>query len=103
MCWFIVADKKRFRIHIIPTLLSAYLPEQMQIFFSISFMGLVFKQFEDMKARKAANLAKLLAHLIMNHQLNLNVLKVIDISPNDMSEASVIFLTILFSSIFDSY
>jgi len=62
-----------------------------------------FKQFEDMKARKAANLAKLLAHLIMNHQLNLNVLKVIDISPNDMSEASVIFLTIFFSSIFDSY
>jgi len=62
-----------------------------------------FKQFEDMKARKAANLAKLLAHLMTNSQLNLNVLKTIDISPDDMPEAAIIFLTILFSNIFEAY
>jgi len=62
-----------------------------------------FKQFDDMKARKAANLAKLLAHLMMNYKLNLNVLKVIEVSPDDdMSEASIIFLTILFTNIFES-
>lgn len=62
-----------------------------------------FKQFDDMKPRKAANLAKLLAHLIMELKLNLNVLKTIDISPEGMSDASIIFLTILFSNIFESY
>mmetsp|Transcript_4480 Transcript_4480/g.8598 ORF Transcript_4480/g.8598 Transcript_4480/m.8598 type:complete len:936 (-) Transcript_4480:876-3683(-) len=62
-----------------------------------------FRQFNDMKPRKAANLAKLLAHLIMELKLNLNVLKTIDISPEGMSDASIIFLTILFSNIFESY
>ena len=61
-----------------------------------------FKQFDTMKPRKAANLAKLLAYLLMNNRLNLNVLKVIDISPDDMPEAAVIFLTILFTTIFES-
>ena len=61
-----------------------------------------FKQFGDMKARKAANLAKLLAELLKDHILNINVLKVIDISPNDMPETAIIFLTILFSNIFES-
>jgi nucleolar MIF4G domain-containing protein 1 len=62
-----------------------------------------FKQFEDMKARKAANLAKLMAHLLMNLKLNLNVLKTIDISLDDMPESTIIFLTILFSNIFEAY
>lgn len=62
-----------------------------------------FKQFDDMKPRKAANLARLLAHLIMELKLNLNVLKTIDISPEGMSDASIIFLTILFSNIFESF
>jgi nucleolar MIF4G domain-containing protein 1 len=61
-----------------------------------------FKQFDEMKARKAANLAKLLAELLKDHILNINVLKVIDISPNDMSESALIFLTILFSNIFET-
>ena len=62
-----------------------------------------FKQFETMKPRKAANLAKLLAYLLMNNRLNLNVLKVIDISPDGMPEAAIIFLTILFTTIFETY
>ena len=62
-----------------------------------------FKQFDTMKARKAANLAKLLAHLVINYRINLNVLKIIDISPNDMSEAATIFLTILFTNIFEAF
>lgn len=62
-----------------------------------------FKQFEEIKARKAANLAKLLAHLVMENKLNLNVLKTIDISPDSMPEATIIFLTIFFSNIFEAY
>ena len=63
-----------------------------------------FKQFEDMKARRAANLAKLLAHLIgVGHCLSLAVLKVIDISPEDMPEMGVIFLTILFTALFEMF
>jgi nucleolar MIF4G domain-containing protein 1 len=62
-----------------------------------------FKQFEEIKARKAANLAKLLAHLVMEHKLNLTVLKTIDISPDSMPEATIIFLTIFFSNIFEAY
>jgi hypothetical protein len=61
-----------------------------------------FKQFEGMKARKAANLAKLLAHLLIQLKLNLNILKTIDISPDDMPESTIIFLTILFSNIFEA-
>ncbi len=61
-----------------------------------------FKQFESMKARKAANLAKLLSQLLLNNRLNLNVLKIIDISPDDMPEAAIIFLTILFTNLFES-
>lgn len=62
-----------------------------------------FKEFEGMKARKAANIAKLMAHLIKEHKLNLNALKTIDISPDSMPEAAIIFLTILFSNIFEAY
>ncbi len=61
-----------------------------------------FKQFESMKSRKAANLAKLLAHLMLNNRLNLTTLKIIDISPDNMSEASIIFLTILFTNILET-
>lgn len=69
--------------------------------FQLTFWD-TFKQFDDMKARKAANLAKLLAELLKEQILNINVLKVIDISPNDMPETAIIFLTILFSNIFES-
>ena len=62
-----------------------------------------FKQFNEMKPRKAANLAKLLANLLINNRMNLNVLKVIDINPNDMPESAVIFLTILFTNILEAF
>jgi len=62
-----------------------------------------FKEFEGMKARKAANIAKLVAHLVKEHKLNLNVLKTIDIAPDSMPESAIIFLTILFSNIFEAY
>lgn len=64
-----------------------------------------FKQFDDanMKARKAANLAKLLAHLLIRNRLTLNTLKTIDISPKDMPEQTIIFLTILFTNIFEHF
>merc|ERR1739844_207439 len=62
-----------------------------------------FKQFDKMKSRRAANLAKLLAHLMINYRMNINVLKVIDITPDNMPEGAIIFLTILFTSIFDAF
>ena len=70
--------------------------------FQLSFWD-TFKQFNKMKPRKAANLAKLLFHLVAVHRsLRLNVLKVIDMSPDTMPETASIFLTIFFSSIFES-
>ncbi len=61
----------------------------------------VFKQFDDMKARKAANLAKLLVHLVaVENRMNMTVLKAIEISTDDMPDSAVIFLTIFFSNVF---
>jgi nucleolar MIF4G domain-containing protein 1 len=65
-----------------------------------------FKQFESMDTRKAANLAKLLFHLVVSHRtVKLTaVLKALDISPDgDMEEMAMIFLTILLSSILDHF
>jgi nucleolar MIF4G domain-containing protein 1 len=64
-----------------------------------------FKQFDTMDARKAANLAKLLLHLVVTkHTLRLMaVLKAIDVSDGDMEETSMLFLTILMSSILEHY
>mmetsp|Transcript_3072 Transcript_3072/g.6673 ORF Transcript_3072/g.6673 Transcript_3072/m.6673 type:complete len:1074 (+) Transcript_3072:35-3256(+) len=63
-----------------------------------------FKQFDGMKPRKAANLAKLLAHLLTNERgLNLNVLRVIDIDSSGMPEQAVIFLMVLFTTLFESF
>ena len=63
-----------------------------------------FKQFDSMKPRKAANLAKLLAHLVCNGRgLNLNVLKVIDIDNDGMSEKAIIFLMVLFTTLFEAF
>jgi len=63
-----------------------------------------FKQFDSMKPRKAANLAKLLAHLVRNGRgLNLNVLKVIEIDNDGMSEKAIIFLMVLFTTLLDSF
>ena len=63
-----------------------------------------FKQFDSMKPRKAANMAKLLAHLVCNGRgLNLNVLKVIDIDNDSMSEKAIIFLMVLFTTLFEAF
>lgn len=72
--------------------------------FQLAFFD-AFKQFEEMKIRKVANLAKLLFQLIVDHHcLKLNVLKAIDMSsPEDLPEAAMIFLTILFTSIMEHF
>uniref|UniRef100_A0A7S4AX47 MI domain-containing protein n=1 Tax=Pseudo-nitzschia australis TaxID=44445 RepID=A0A7S4AX47_9STRA len=61
----------------------------------------IFKQFDSIGARKAANLAKLLFHLVVTHHALkiLPVIKTIDLSDaDDMDENTLIFLTILLSS-----
>jgi len=62
-----------------------------------------FKQFNTMKQRKVANLAKLLYQLVaVNPCLKINILKSIDMAPDTIEENAVIFLTIFFSSILGS-
>ena len=77
---------------------------QCKFSFQLAFWDF-FKQFDEMKARRAANLAKLLYSLIVNHHaLKLHVLKVIDMSsPDELSENALIFLTIFFSSILEHF
>jgi nucleolar MIF4G domain-containing protein 1 len=72
--------------------------------FQLAFWD-TFKQFDDLKPRKAANLAKLLFHLVVVHRsLKLNVLKAIDMSsPDEMSDSAMIFLTIFLSSILEHF
>ncbi|KAG7358710.1 MIF4G domain containing protein [Nitzschia inconspicua] len=62
-----------------------------------------FKQFDSMNVRKAANLAKLLFHLVVTHHTLklLPVIKRIDISEDDMDQTALIFLTLLVSSILE--
>ena len=87
--------------------LSARLCEfqpQCKFSFQLAFWD-TFKVFEGMPARKAANLAKLLYHLVaVSFDLRLHVLKAIDVStPEDLPEAGMIFLTVFFTSIFDNF
>eukprot|EP00978_Attheya_sp_CCMP212_P029354 scaffold104023_cov48-Attheya_sp.AAC.1 len=64
----------------------------------------LFKLFDTMSARKAANLAKLLAHLVgAGLCLNLQVLKVIDMAPDSMSETCTLFLTVFFTNILELF
>jgi nucleolar MIF4G domain-containing protein 1 len=65
----------------------------------------MFKQFDSMDARKAANLAKLLFHLSVTHELLrlMTVLKAVDISEDDMEASALIFVTILTTSILDHF
>lgn len=65
----------------------------------------IFKQFDTTGARKGANLAKLLFHLVVTHQALriFPVIKTIDLSDDEMDEATMIFLTILFSTILDHF
>ena len=72
--------------------------------FQLAFWD-IFKQLDEMKLRKAANLAKLLFALVAQHRvLKLNVLKAIDMTtPEELSESSTIFLTIFFSNMMEYF
>lgn len=65
----------------------------------------IFKQFDSMDVRKAANLAKFLFEVSITHQLLrvMTVLKAVDISEDDMEEPALIFMTIFLSSILDHF
>lgn len=65
----------------------------------------VFKQFDSLQIRKAANLAKLLFHLVVVQRgVKLNVLKAIDMaSPSELPEAAIIFLTLFFSTLLKEF
>ena len=77
---------------------------QCKFTFQLAFWD-CFKQFDSMKPRKAANLAKLLFALVVKHRvLKLNVLKGIDMtSPEDLSEIGMIFLTLFFTSVLEHF
>ncbi|KAL9180389.1 hypothetical protein ACHAXT_008359 [Thalassiosira profunda] len=62
-----------------------------------------FKQLEACSVRKAANLAKLMAHLVgaQGKCLTIGVLKRIDFSPSDMPEMVVVFLSVFFTALFE--
>ena len=65
-----------------------------------------FKQFDDsVPIRKAANLAKLLFHLVVAHPaIRLGVLKVLDLSsPDELTESAMIFLTIFFTNLLEYF
>jgi nucleolar MIF4G domain-containing protein 1 len=72
--------------------------------FQLAFWD-IFKQFDEMKLRKSANLAKLLFALTTKHRvLKLNVLKAVDMaSPEDLPETATIFLTIFFSNVMEYF
>lgn len=64
-----------------------------------------FKQFGTMGARKAANLAKFLFHLVVTYRSLklLPIIKTIDVSGDDTDETAMIFLTIVLSSVLDHF
>ena len=66
-----------------------------------------FKQFDDesVSIRKAANLAKLLLYLVVQHHaIRLSVLKVLDLSsPDELEEPAMIFLTIFFTNLLEHF
>jgi nucleolar MIF4G domain-containing protein 1 len=65
----------------------------------------MFKQFETIDARKAANLSKFLFDLVVTRQLMrlMTVVKAMDMSEDDMEESEMIFLTILMTNILDHF
>lgn len=83
--------------------LCEYQP-QSKFSFQLSYWD-SFKQFDDIKARKAANLGKLLFHLVAVHNsVKLSVIKPLSMAtPEDLPEASMIFLTVFLSSILDHF
>jgi nucleolar MIF4G domain-containing protein 1 len=77
---------------------------QCKFTFQLAFWD-TFKLFNELKPRKAANLAKLLFHLVVHSKaLKFNVLKAIELSsPEELGETELIFATIFFSSIFEHF
>ena len=69
--------------------------------FQKTYWDNVFPLFEqNMKARKAANLAKLAAHLVKERKMSITVLKVLDMT--DLPEAGLMFLTVFFATMFQT-
>jgi len=60
----------------------------------------LFKQMNNMKVRKAANMGKLCAHLLLENLLSCNVLKPLDMS--NLMENEVVFVTIFMSHLFEN-
>ena len=83
--------------------LCEYQP-QCKFSFQLAFWD-VYKQFDSMSARRSANLAKLLFNLVSVHNcLKLHAaVKTIDMSDDELPEATMIFLTVFFSSIFSHF
>jgi nucleolar MIF4G domain-containing protein 1 len=77
---------------------------QCKFSFQLTFFDL-YKQFEETKARKAANLAKLLFELVVLHNcLRISVIKPIDIaSPENLSEIEMIFVTIFLTLLLEHF
>lgn len=73
---------------------------QCKFTFQLAFWDM-FKQWESVSQRKAANLSKLLYYLVVVHQsLKVSVLKPLDMA--DLEDTALIFVTIFFSTIFES-
>lgn len=73
---------------------------QCRFTFQLAFWDM-FKQWESVSQRKAANLSKLLYHLVAIHQsLKISVLKPLDMA--DLEDTALIFMTIFFSTMFES-
>jgi nucleolar MIF4G domain-containing protein 1 len=68
--------------------------------FQKTYWDLVFKPLDSLKARKAANLAKLAVHLVRERKMSISVLKVVDVT--DLPESGVLFLAIFFGTLFQS-
>jgi nucleolar MIF4G domain-containing protein 1 len=77
---------------------------QCKFSFQLSFFDF-YKQFDEMEARKAANLAKLLFELVVLHDcLRITVIKPIDLAtPEKLSDTGMIFVTIFLTNVLEHF
>lgn len=68
--------------------------------FQKTYWDLVFKPIDSLKARKAANLAKLAVYLVKERKMSISVLKIIDVT--DLCESAVLFLAVFFVNLLQS-
>jgi hypothetical protein len=73
-----------------------YLQSKFKFTFQLSFWD-AFKQFDETPPRRAANLAQLLAHLVLKRHLSLSVIKVIEVDALHANGA--LFLKVLFHTV----